>query len=57
MIGPFYVKDKDFQDQQVYVLAKMCKECAFVDEKHGFCCQPDCIVVPSYDDEESEHEK
>ena len=52
-MGPFYVKD----DKQNFVPAEMCRECAFFDEKDGFCCQPDCIVVPSYDDEESEEDE
>lgn len=55
MTGPFYVRDKDFIDHEVYVLADCCKECAFCDESDGgWCPMNPCIYFKEFDFVESE---
>lgn len=36
--GPFYVRDKDFVDREVYIPAPFCKDCAFFDDSDGGWC-------------------
>lgn len=43
MTGPFFVKDKDFRNCDVFVPAQCCKECAFFDEGHKWCPMDPCL--------------
>lgn len=56
MTGPFYVRDKDFIDQAVYVPAQCCKECAFFDEEGDWCPLNPCTYFAGieFDDEEKQ---
>jgi hypothetical protein len=54
MRGPFYVRDKDFQDREVYKLAHICEDCAFCDERSGFCCLSTCTYFEFMNEQETE---
>lgn len=54
MKGPFFVKDPDFFRKDVFVPAKVCKDCAWLAEDET-CCMQDCPFI-GYSDEMDEED-